>query len=180
MAVKRLRPYLLGRKFIVRTDHQALKWLNNCKDPSSRRIRWRLRFEEYEYEIEYTKGKDNTAVDSLSRIHAITRTEILDREFIIDDADKFREWKESENIPARLDIKPNDQTFYQITKEELEEYNEMKWLRKIYKILQRNTKIEIGDNFITAEDKLKLKVILLYYNDTYRIENQIAKFTTKL
>jgi hypothetical protein len=46
--------------------------------------------------------------------------------------------------------------------------------------LQRNTKIEIGDNFITAEDKLKLKVILLYYNDTYRIENQIAKFTTKL
>lgn len=34
-------------------------------------MRWRLRLEEYEYDIEYTKGKDNTAADALSRIHAI-------------------------------------------------------------------------------------------------------------
>jgi hypothetical protein len=71
-AINRLRQYLLGRKFHIRTDHQVLKWLNNCKDPSSRLMRWRLKLEEYEYDIEYTKGKDNTAADALSRVHAIT------------------------------------------------------------------------------------------------------------
>lgn len=35
-------------------------------------MRWRLKLKEYEYEIEYTKGKDNIATDALSRIHAIT------------------------------------------------------------------------------------------------------------
>ena len=56
-ALKRLRQYLLGRKFIIRTDHQALKWLNNYKGPSFRLMRWRLKLEEYEYRIEYVKGK---------------------------------------------------------------------------------------------------------------------------
>lgn len=50
--IKRLRQYLLGKKFIIRTDHQALKWLQNCEDPSSRLMKWRLKLEEYEYEIE--------------------------------------------------------------------------------------------------------------------------------
>jgi hypothetical protein len=35
-------------------------------------MRWRQKLEEYEYDIEYTKGKDNTAADALSRVHAIT------------------------------------------------------------------------------------------------------------
>ena len=52
-AIKRLRQYLLGRKFTVQTDHQVLKWLMNVKDHSSRLLKWRLRLEEYDYEIEY-------------------------------------------------------------------------------------------------------------------------------
>lgn len=31
-------------------------------------MRWRLKLEEYEYEIVYKKGKNNTNVDALSRI----------------------------------------------------------------------------------------------------------------
>lgn len=68
-SIQRLRQYLLGRKFKIRTDHQALKWLHNVKDTSSRLIRWRLKLEEYDYDIEYHKGKDNTAADALSRVH---------------------------------------------------------------------------------------------------------------
>lgn len=91
MAIKRLRHYLIGRKFAIKTDHQALKWLNNCKDPSSRLMRWRLKLEEYEYEIEYVKGKDNTVADSSSRVHAITKTEILQNEVVIDHTEHFSE-----------------------------------------------------------------------------------------
>ena len=35
-AVKRLRQYLLGRKFKIQTEYQALKWLHKCKNPFSR------------------------------------------------------------------------------------------------------------------------------------------------
>ena len=73
-SVKRLIQYLLGRKFRIQTDHQALKLLFNVKYPSSRLLRWILRFEEYDYEIEYKKGKRNTAAGALSRMHS-TREE---------------------------------------------------------------------------------------------------------
>ena len=53
-AIRRLRQYQLGRKFKIQTDHKALIWLMNVKDPSSRLLRWRL-LENYEYEIDYKK-----------------------------------------------------------------------------------------------------------------------------
>ena len=72
-AMKRLRQYLLGKKFKIQTDHRALVWLHNVKDPSSRLLRWRLRMEEYEYEIEYVKGKENKVAGCLSRLFPITK-----------------------------------------------------------------------------------------------------------
>jgi len=45
------RPYLHGRKFTVVTDHKPLTWIMNVKDPRSRLLRWRIKLEEYEYEI---------------------------------------------------------------------------------------------------------------------------------
>ena len=37
-SIKSLRQYLLGRKFKIQSNHQALKWLKNVKDRSSRLI----------------------------------------------------------------------------------------------------------------------------------------------
>lgn len=39
----------------------------NCKDPSSKLVRWRLKLEEYQYEIVYKPGKLNANADGLSR-----------------------------------------------------------------------------------------------------------------
>lgn len=66
-AVKHFRPYLFGQKFKIITDHRPLTWLFNCKDPSSRLVRWRLQLEEYDYEIEYKPGTMNSNADALSR-----------------------------------------------------------------------------------------------------------------
>ena len=38
------------------------------KEPNSKLVRWRLKLEEYDYEIIYKKGKYNTNADALSRI----------------------------------------------------------------------------------------------------------------
>jgi hypothetical protein len=70
---KHFRQYLYGRKFTIVTDHRPLTWIFSVKDPSSRLLRWRLKLEEYEYEIVYKKGSNNTKADALSRIH-VTET----------------------------------------------------------------------------------------------------------
>ncbi|PNF41072.1 hypothetical protein B7P43_G06245 [Cryptotermes secundus] len=66
-ACKHFRPYLLGRKFQIVTDHKGLTWIFNVKDPSSRLMRWKLLLEEYDYEIQYRAGERNSNADSLSR-----------------------------------------------------------------------------------------------------------------
>lgn len=67
-AVKHFRPYLYGRKFIIYTDHRPLVWLRSLKDPSSKLTRWRLRLQDYDFELIHKIGKQNTNADALSRI----------------------------------------------------------------------------------------------------------------
>ena len=112
--MKCLRQYLLGRKLKIQTDHQALKWLHNCKDASSRLIRRRLKLEEYEYDIDYVKEKENTAADSLSRVHAITQTNVLLKQ--------FKDWEKSEEIPKLLKLTSNKDNFFQLIKTYLGPY----------------------------------------------------------
>lgn len=66
-AVNTFRPYLYGYKFKIVTDHRPLTWLFNAKDPGGRLLRWRLKLEEYDYEIVYKPGRVNSNADALSR-----------------------------------------------------------------------------------------------------------------
>ena len=61
------RQYLLGRKFKVRTDHQALVWLFRLKEPSGKIARWLEILAQYDFEIEYRPGKKQGHCDALSR-----------------------------------------------------------------------------------------------------------------
>lgn len=71
-AVKHFRPYLYGKKFFIYTDHRPLIWLRSLKDPSSKLTRWRLRLQDYDYEMIHKDGKQNTNADALSRIKITT------------------------------------------------------------------------------------------------------------
>lgn len=76
-SVKYFRPYLYGRKFTIQTDHKPLIYLFGMKDPSSRLLKFRLQLEEYDYNVVYIKGKDNTVADALSRV-TISSDELKD------------------------------------------------------------------------------------------------------
>lgn len=67
-ACKYFRPYLYGRKFILYTDHKPLTYGLNLKDTNNRLVHWRLSLSEFDYEIKYRPGKQNTVADSLSRV----------------------------------------------------------------------------------------------------------------
>lgn len=70
-AVNYFRPYLYGNKFKIFTDHQPIKYLHakyRGKDLAPRHQRWLLKLGEYQFEIEYLKGKENKVADFLSRI----------------------------------------------------------------------------------------------------------------
>jgi hypothetical protein len=65
--IRNFRVYLLGTKFEVITDHSALVWLMNLKDPNGRLARWAIYLQSYDFEIIHRKGSNHTNVDALSR-----------------------------------------------------------------------------------------------------------------
>src|ERR1044072_162227 len=67
-ACEKFRPYILGSKITVHTDHSALKHLFAKQDSKPRLIRWVLLLQEFDLEIIDRKGKDNGVADHLSRL----------------------------------------------------------------------------------------------------------------
>ena len=66
-AIKHFRHYLYGRHFTVRTDHNALKWLQSFKEPEGQVARWLETLSQYDYEIKHRPGKKHQNADALSR-----------------------------------------------------------------------------------------------------------------
>ena len=65
--IEYFRQYLLGRRFVVRTDHQALIWLFKLKEPRGKIARWIEILSQYDFAIEYRAGRKQAHCDALSR-----------------------------------------------------------------------------------------------------------------
>ena len=61
--------YLLGWRFRICTDHKSLKYLLQQRISTMDQQRWLVKLMGYDYEIEYKPGRENVAVDTLSRVH---------------------------------------------------------------------------------------------------------------
>lgn len=66
--MEHFEPYLLGREFMARTDHNALTWLNNFKQPKGQVARWLERLAEFHFSIEHRPGRLHGNADGLSRV----------------------------------------------------------------------------------------------------------------
>ncbi|MEE4246963.1 MAG: RNase H-like domain-containing protein [Kangiellaceae bacterium] len=89
-AVKKLHVFLYATTtpFVVYTDHQPLKALLTEKQPESRRLlKWVLNLQDYNFIIQYIRGKANAVADCLSRLpqvsllHPIPHTKELKEAF---------------------------------------------------------------------------------------------------
>ena len=61
------RPYLYGKPFTLRTDHNSLKWLHNFKEPEGQVARWLELLSEFQYQVIHRPGMQHINADSLSR-----------------------------------------------------------------------------------------------------------------
>lgn len=65
--VQKWRPYLLRHPFMVKTDHQSLKYLLEHKIGTSMQHKWVSKLLGYDMLVEYKKGQDNKEANALSR-----------------------------------------------------------------------------------------------------------------
>ena len=67
LGVHAFRVYLLGRPFVVQTDHRSLEWLHRLKENNARLTRWSWSLQPYNFSIEHRAGRKNGNADALSR-----------------------------------------------------------------------------------------------------------------
>lgn len=106
-AVQKCKHYLLGKKFLLKTDHSALRWLINSSEPTGRMARWVMQLMEYDFEIEHISGKRNPA-DFPSRNTSGSNQDAEDvffdaEVFLLDEKmERVRRYLEYQEIPADL------------------------------------------------------------------------------
>jgi transposase InsO family protein len=60
--------YLLGRTFVVRTDHCALRWLMSFREPENQMARWLELLSQFDFKVIHRPGAKHTNADALSRM----------------------------------------------------------------------------------------------------------------
>ena len=68
LAMEHFQFFLLGRKFLIRTDHRALQWIKKTKALNSQLFRWSERIQNFDFEIVYKQGSALGNADGLSRM----------------------------------------------------------------------------------------------------------------
>ena len=64
MGIEAFEVYLLGREFVIQTDH----WLTKFKNHNSKLMRWSLALQPYIFQVQHRKGTDNANADAISRL----------------------------------------------------------------------------------------------------------------
>lgn len=66
--LQHFRHYLLGKQFLVRTDHSALRWIMSFREPVDQMARWLQILSQFDFKIEHRPGKKHGNADALSRV----------------------------------------------------------------------------------------------------------------
>lgn len=66
--IKQFKHYLLGREFLLRTNHGSLVRLHKMKEPEGQMARWLEQLGPYTFKIEHRSGKQHGNPDAMSRI----------------------------------------------------------------------------------------------------------------
>lgn len=65
--LKHFRHFLLGRRFLLRTDHGSLRWLMNFRDVEGMVGRWLAKLSPYDFQVELWPGKPHANAHRVKR-----------------------------------------------------------------------------------------------------------------
>jgi hypothetical protein len=65
-SVKKFSYYLIGKYFLIETDHNNLRWIEASEVPKI--VRWRIYLQSFHFDVQHIKGTKNTVADALSRL----------------------------------------------------------------------------------------------------------------
>jgi hypothetical protein len=78
-ALTKWQQYLLGSKFLIRTDHNSLQYLLQQKTLTTKQQKWIEKIATFDMEILHKRGNDNIVVDACyPRFLGITRRSCLE------------------------------------------------------------------------------------------------------
>ena len=66
-AIRHIRHHLLGKRFVLGTDHRPLQYFPVTRDSWGRRARWLAEPQLYDLSIHYVENTQNCVADGLSR-----------------------------------------------------------------------------------------------------------------
>ncbi|KAK2894334.1 hypothetical protein Q8A73_016818, partial [Channa argus] len=112
LAVRHFRPYLLGTRFTLRTDHASLTWLLNFKQPEGQVARWLEILQEYDFDIQHRPGRQHGNADALSR-----------RPCLLDECRYCRRHEERELGPSAAAVTTGEGEPF--SREQLQQHTEM-------------------------------------------------------
>jgi len=65
--VQKWRHYMLNTHFIIRTDHRSIQYILNQRLTTAFQQKWLVKLMEFDFTIEFKQGRENLAVDALSK-----------------------------------------------------------------------------------------------------------------
>lgn len=71
-ALGKWQHYLLGKRFLLETDHKPLVWLQTKRESMGKLGRWAIRLAEFQFDVRHIKGVQNVGPDALSRATVAT------------------------------------------------------------------------------------------------------------
>ena len=77
---KHFKHYLLGKEFVLRTDHGSLRWLHNFQELEGQLARWLEQLANFQYKIVHRPGRVHSNADALSRLPAFLSDELVPSE----------------------------------------------------------------------------------------------------
>ena len=103
-ALKKWRPYLIGRHFKVKTDHDSLKYFLEQRLSLEEQQKCVTKMLGYDFEIIYKKWKQNVVADALSRKDEDVETFLCTISIIQLDwiNEVWDEWKNDEEVCALI------------------------------------------------------------------------------
>jgi hypothetical protein len=103
--LKRWKHYFAGSTLIIRTDQQSLRYIQDQKLTEKIQHKLLVKLLDYDYKVEYKKGRENKSADALSRVdysiqaNAIT---VVTPAWVTKVQDSYREDDQCKELLAKL------------------------------------------------------------------------------